>query len=127
MDDLRDLLKKYPKNGELYFIKVLIDSRIVYVDDGEKKSPTYTNINFDIDNKNFKNSEQIDKDKLSNLKIYNDISLKSDADIPSKAFLQVEHFTNNYTYQSMIGYTTIDEMNSDVKEYKNLLMGLGIA
>lgn len=84
-------------------------------------------INFDIDNKNFKNSEQIDKDKLSNLKIYNDISLKSDADIPSKAFLEVEHFTNNYTYQSMIGYTTIDEMNSDVKEYKNLLMGLGIA
>ena len=48
---LRDLLKKYPKNGELYFIKVLIDSRIVYVDDGEKKIPTYTNINFEIDNK----------------------------------------------------------------------------
>ena len=84
-------------------------------------------ITFDTDNKNSKNLEQTNKDTFSNLKIYNDISSKNEEDIPSISFLKVEHFTNNYTYQSMIGYTTIDEMNSDVKKYKNLLMGFGIA
>ena len=52
--------------------------------------------------------------------IYNNISLGNNEDIPSKAFLNVKHFIIEYTYQSMIEYKRIDDMNSNVKKIKIL-------
>ena len=51
--------------------------------------------------------------------------MENDQEIPSTAYLNVEQFHNKYTYQEMMQYKRNYDMNSDVKENKNLLMGLG--
>jgi hypothetical protein len=61
------------------------------------------------------------------LKQYNNITFENAQRIPSTAYLNVEQFHNKYTYQEMMLYKRNYDMNSDVKENKNLLMGLGIA
>ena len=84
-------------------------------------------IAFDNYLKNSSNLFKIDSDTFSNLKKYNNIILENDQEIPSTAYLNVEQFHNKYTYQEMMQYKRNYDMNSDVKENKNLLMGLGIA
>ena len=77
-------------------------------------------ITFDTDNKKSSNLVQIDNDTFTNLKKYNNITLESDQDIPSTAYLNIEQFHNKYTYQEMMLYKKTYDMNSDIKENKNL-------
>ena len=84
-------------------------------------------ITFDTYSKNSSNLFEIDNDTFSNLKQYNNITFENAQRIPSTAYLNVEQFHNKYTYQEMMLYKRNYDMNSDVKENKNLLMGLGIA
>ena len=98
-ENLANLIKKYPDEAELYFMKVLVDSKIIYVDDGEKKIPTYTNVNFDIDSDQYINKslelarydEQraffnkqydiIKEDKAAILKLISDNDKKNNFDV----------------------------------------------
>ena len=89
-------------------------------------------INFDDDYDSKSNLQLIDEDSYLNFSKYNNINMKK---IPSKVKLNIVQYLSNLTVKEMKAYQEkvenyshkkIAEMNLNVKNYKNLLMGLGI-
>ena len=118
-EELRELLRKYPDEGELYFMKVLVDSRIIYVDDGEKKTPTYTSVNFDIDSSTYVN-KSLELAKYPEQKEF----FQKQYDIiaaDKKAIKElVESHDKNNQFDVFISFkkTSLDNKNEDTKEAK---------
>ena len=94
-------------------------------------------IDFDINiEKDYINVKTIDNDSFENLKKYNQIDRNYKY---KKAYLSYVHYYSNYTYQEMLKFQDIynktkeitkdiiDKMNSNVNNFKYLIMGFGIA
>ena len=81
----------------------------------------------------------MDKDSVSNLSKYNDIYFDEYRTKPKTAYLNYVQYFSNFTYEEMLKFQDIyvkkneiyskeliDEMNSNVKRHKYLLMAFGI-
>ena len=99
----------------------------------------YFYINFDTDTNNDDSLIIIDIDSVSNLSKYNDIYFDEYRTKPKTAYLNYVQYFSNFTYEEMLKFQDIyvkkneiyskeliDEMNSNVKSHKYLLMAFGI-
>jgi hypothetical protein len=99
----------------------------------------YFYINFDTDTNNDDSLIKIDKDSVSNLSKYNYIYFDEYRTKPKTAYLNYVQYFSNFTYEEMLKFQDIyvkkneiyskeliDEMNSNVKSHKYLLMAFGI-
>ena len=114
--------------------------KFIFFSNKKMNNKLITNFTITLENdKNYSNYEHIDTDYYSNLLEYNPYIYYSGRSKPSIVFLNSVKFETNFTYKDMIKFQekyetrgkiytndTINEMNTEVKKYKTVLLILGI-
>ena len=117
-----------------------LGDKYLYVSHDKTDNYIIKNISITLDiNKTSSDLKRVDNDTYENFSNYNYIDLDS-IDVPELAFLNAVPYKSNFTYEQMMKeqgiidkkketYTRekLNEMNSEVSQYKTLLFAFGIA